>query len=193
IAMAMAREAPDLLAPCRRPPGTTAIPPDGISRNQPPRPRSSSPARSHARIVDGPPASRRRSSLAIEAAPSTSDPKPSSVPPPQPSITEASRRPAETAQYAADAYRQALAAAGTTPSMSRKGNCLEFKPVRVSGSNPPVEFSRAQNAPMESFFHTLEIERIHHRVYATRDDARRDLFAYIEGFYNSRRLHSGIG
>jgi transposase InsO family protein len=31
------------------------------------------------------------------------------------------------------------------------------------------------------------------RVYATRADARRDLFAYIEGFYNSRRLHSGIG
>jgi putative transposase len=46
---------------------------------------------------------------------------------------------------------------------------------------------------MESFFHTLKVERTHHRIYATRDDARRDLFAYIEGFYNSRRLHSGIG
>lgn len=96
-------------------------------------------------------------------------------------------------QYAADAYRQALAAAGITPSMSRKGNCLEFKPVRASGSNDPVDHSKAQNAPMESFFHTLKVERVHHRVYATRDDARRDLFAYIEGFYNSRRLHSGIG
>jgi transposase InsO family protein len=77
-------------------------------------------------------------------------------------------------QYAADDYRKALAAACITPSMSRKGNCLD-------------------NAPMESFFHTLKVERIHHRVYATRADARRDLFAYIEGFYNSRRLHSGIG
>lgn len=77
-------------------------------------------------------------------------------------------------QYAADDYRKALAAECITPSMSRKGNCLD-------------------NAPMESFFHTLKVERVHHRVYATRADARRDLFAYIEGFYNSRRLHSGIG
>ncbi len=87
-------------------------------------------------------------------------------------------------QYAADAYRQVLAAAGITPSplvvrarttagqrMSRKGNCLD-------------------NAPMESFFHTLKVERVHHRVYPTRDAARRDLFGYIEGFYNSRRLNS---
>ncbi|SFH78519.1 Integrase core domain-containing protein [Albimonas pacifica] len=58
--------------------------------------------------------------------------------------------------------------------MSRKGNCLD-------------------NAPMESFFHTLKVERVHHRVYATRGEARRDLFAYIEGFCNSRRLHSGTG
>ena len=53
-------------------------------------------------------------------------------------------------QYAAEAYRQALARAGITPSMSRKGDCLD-------------------NAPMESFFHTLKIERVHHRIYATRD------------------------
>ena len=46
---------------------------------------------------------------------------------------------------------------------------------------------------METFFHTLKVERVHHRVYATRDEACRDLFAYIEGFYNSRRLHSAIG
>jgi transposase InsO family protein len=50
--------------------------------------------------------------------------------------------------------------------MRRRGNCLD-------------------NAPMESFFH--------HRLYATRDEARRDLFGYIEGFYNSRRLHSALG
>jgi len=77
-------------------------------------------------------------------------------------------------QYAAEAYRQALARSGISPSMSRKGDCLD-------------------NAPMESFFHTLKTERVHHRVYATRADARRDLFQYIEGFYNSRRLHSALG
>ena len=77
-------------------------------------------------------------------------------------------------RYAADDYGKALAAAGITPSMSRKGNCLD-------------------NAPMESLFHTLKVERVHHRVYATRAEARRDLFACIEGFYNSRSIHSGIG
>jgi transposase InsO family protein len=51
--------------------------------------------------------------------------------------------------------------------MTRRGNCLD-------------------NAPMESFFHTLKLERVHHRNYATRDEARRDLSGYIEGFYNSR-------
>ena len=77
-------------------------------------------------------------------------------------------------QYAAESYRSALAECGITPSMSRRGDCWD-------------------NAPMESFFHTLKTERVHHRVYATRQDARRDLFAYIEGFYNSHRLHSALG
>jgi transposase InsO family protein len=49
------------------------------------------------------------------------------------------------------------------------------------------------NAPMESFFHSLKTERVHHRIYGTRAEARRDLFQYIEGFYNSRRLHSALG
>jgi putative transposase len=78
------------------------------------------------------------------------------------------------AQYAAEAYRSALAQSGITPSMSRKGDCWD-------------------NAPMESFFHTLKTERVHHRIYATRAEARRDLFGYIEGFYNSPRLHSALG
>ena len=77
-------------------------------------------------------------------------------------------------QYACEPYREALAAAKITPSMSRKGNCLD-------------------NAPMESFFHSLKVERVHHRVYATRAEARRDLFAWIEGFYNTHRLHSALG
>ena len=49
------------------------------------------------------------------------------------------------------------------------------------------------NAPAESFFHTLKTELVHHRTYASRDEARRDLFAFIEGFYNPRRLHSALG
>jgi transposase InsO family protein len=48
------------------------------------------------------------------------------------------------------------------------------------------------NAPMESFFGTLKSELVHHRVYDTRDDARPDLFFYIEGFYNRRRRHSSL-
>jgi transposase InsO family protein len=75
---------------------------------------------------------------------------------------------------AAQAYRQVLTAANITPSMSRRGNCWD-------------------NAPRESFFHTLKTERVHHRIYATKEQARRDLFAYIEGFYDSHRLHSSLG
>jgi transposase InsO family protein len=77
-------------------------------------------------------------------------------------------------QYASHDYRAALAADGVTASMSRKGNCYD-------------------NAPMESFFHTLKTERVHHRQYATRAEAQRDIFAYIEGFYNRTRRHSAIG
>lgn len=47
--------------------------------------------------------------------------------------------------------------------MSGKSNCLD-------------------NAPEESFFHTLKTERVHHRIYTTRTEAQRDLFEYIEGF-----------
>lgn len=48
------------------------------------------------------------------------------------------------------------------------------------------------NAPMESFFGTLKSELVHHRVYRTRDEARPDLFFYIEAFYNRRRRHSSL-
>ena len=77
-------------------------------------------------------------------------------------------------QYASHAYRQTLLAAGITASMSRKADCYD-------------------NAPMESFFHTLKTELVHHRDYNTRAEARRDIFAFIEGFYNRTRLHSAIG
>jgi putative transposase len=77
-------------------------------------------------------------------------------------------------QYASRDYRAALAAGEITASMSRKGDCYD-------------------NAPMESFFHTLKTERVYHRQYATRAEAQRDIFAYIEGFYNRIRRHSAIG
>jgi transposase InsO family protein len=49
------------------------------------------------------------------------------------------------------------------------------------------------NAPMESFFGTLKSEWVHHRAYHTRQEARADIFYYIEAFYNPRRLHSALG
>lgn len=48
------------------------------------------------------------------------------------------------------------------------------------------------NAPMESFIGTLKSERVHHHAYRTRNEARPDLFYYIEAFYNRRRLHSSL-
>lgn len=77
-------------------------------------------------------------------------------------------------QYAAGDYRKILQAAAITQSMSRKANCWD-------------------NAPMESFFGTLKTELVHHCDYPDRDAARRDLFAYIEAYYNRRRIHSAIG
>lgn len=49
------------------------------------------------------------------------------------------------------------------------------------------------NAMAESFFSALKNERVYRTVYATKDQARRDVIAYIEGFYNSRRRHSSLG
>jgi putative transposase len=77
-------------------------------------------------------------------------------------------------QYASADYRKLLQSAGFQASMSRKGDCYD-------------------NAPMESFFHTLKTELVHHRQYATRVEATREIFAYIEGFYNRTRRHSAIG
>jgi putative transposase len=77
-------------------------------------------------------------------------------------------------QYASGDYRCALQSTGIKASMSRKADCYD-------------------NAPMESFFHTLKTELVHHRQYATREEAKRDIFGYIEGFYNRTRLHSAIG
>jgi transposase InsO family protein len=80
------------------------------------------------------------------------------------------------AQFAAHEYRKRLTQHGMLCSMSRKGDCWD-------------------NAPMESFFATLKGELIAAREhdYPTRDEARADVFQYVEGWYNRRRLHSSIG
>ena len=49
------------------------------------------------------------------------------------------------------------------------------------------------NALMESFFATLETELIDRHTFKTRDQARLELFHYLEGFYNPRRRHSALG
>ena len=77
-------------------------------------------------------------------------------------------------QYAATSYQRVLKAHGLIPSMSRKGNCWD-------------------NACVESFFGTLKRELVYHRHYATRDEATRDIFEYIEVFYNRMRRHSALG
>lgn len=46
---------------------------------------------------------------------------------------------------------------------------------------------------MESFFRTPKVELVRQRRWATRDEARRDVFAYVEGYYNRQRLHSALG
>ena len=76
-------------------------------------------------------------------------------------------------QYASGDYQQRLDDYGMICSMSRKGNCSD-------------------NAPMESFFGTRKTESLHHRTFATRDEARQEIFDYIEVFYNRQRKHSAL-
>ena len=59
------------------------------------------------------------------------------------------------------------------PSMSRRGNCWD-------------------NAVAESFFSSLKKERIKRRIYASRQEAKSDVFDYIEGFYNRVRRHGHL-
>lgn len=77
-------------------------------------------------------------------------------------------------QYASGEYRQLLEQFGMKASMSRSGNCYD-------------------NAPMESFWASLKKEQVHHQHYVTREQAKTDIFGYIEGFYNTIRLHSALG
>jgi len=77
-------------------------------------------------------------------------------------------------QYGAVTYQHRLVSCGIRGSMSRPGNCWD-------------------NAVVESFFATLKTELIHQRQYATRQEARADIFEYVEGFYNRSRRHSRLG
>ena len=61
-----------------------------------------------------------------------------------------------------------------TCSMSRKGNCWD-------------------NACAETFFSTIKCEMLYHKKYMTRQEVRRDIFWYIEVFYNRKRRHQALG
>ena len=76
-------------------------------------------------------------------------------------------------QYASQGFRENLKLYEITQSMSRKGNCWD-------------------NAPVESFFHTLKTELVYFENYSTREEARKSIFEYIEIFYNRIRLHSSL-
>ena len=77
-------------------------------------------------------------------------------------------------QYTSEAFQRLMAEHAMMCSLSRSGNVWD-------------------NAVMESFFSSLKVERVAAKVYRTRDQARADVFDYIERFYNPRRRHSTIG
>ena len=77
-------------------------------------------------------------------------------------------------QYASKAFRDELKKYKCKQSMSRKANCWD-------------------NAVAESFFATLKNELLHGRDYRTRDQARAEIFEYIEVFYNRQRIHQTLG
>ena len=77
-------------------------------------------------------------------------------------------------QYTSEDFQRLLADQGITCSMSKRGDCWD-------------------NAAIESFFSTLKTERTNRKRYRTRDEARADVFDYIERFYNPRRRHSTLG
>ncbi len=76
-------------------------------------------------------------------------------------------------QYTSESFQRLLREIGVTCSMSRAGHVWD-------------------NAVAESFFSTLKRERIHRRHYRTRDEARADIFQFIERFYNRMRRHSKL-
>ncbi len=89
---------------------------------------------------------------------------------PQPGLIVHSDRGSE---FANARFHQRAGEAQLRLSMSSTGNCYD-------------------NASAESFFATVKLEAIRGRVFASRLDARLELFDFIEVFYNQQRLHSGI-
>ena len=77
-------------------------------------------------------------------------------------------------QYTSEQFQKLMADHGVICSMSRSGNVWD-------------------NAAMESFFSSLKTERTARKTYRTRDEAKADVFDYIERFYNAKRRHSTIG
>jgi putative transposase len=77
-------------------------------------------------------------------------------------------------QYTSEQFQRLMADSGIVCSMSRSGNVWD-------------------NAAMESFFSSLKTERTAGKTYRTRNEARADVFDYIERFYNATRRHSTIG
>ncbi len=77
-------------------------------------------------------------------------------------------------QYCSYEYRKALKDIGATVSMSGKGNCYD-------------------NAVVETFFKTIKSELIWRTVFQTRQQAKLEITAYIDGFYNPVRRHSAVG
>ena len=77
-------------------------------------------------------------------------------------------------QYTSEQFQRLMADNGVVCSMSRSGNVWD-------------------NAAMESFFSSLKTERTARKMYRTRDEARADVFDYVERFYNPKRRHSTIG
>jgi len=77
-------------------------------------------------------------------------------------------------QYTSSDWRSFLKEHNLEASMSRKGNCHD-------------------NAVAESFFSLLKKDRVKRRIYKTRDEARAEIFDYIECFYNTKRNHGTNG
>jgi putative transposase len=77
-------------------------------------------------------------------------------------------------QYTSDEFRVLVRRHDIRPSVGRTGVCWD-------------------NAMAESFFGALKNELVHRTVFPTRNHARRAIVKYIEGFYNSHRLHSSLG
>jgi len=77
-------------------------------------------------------------------------------------------------QYASDDFQDLLNGNNVICSMSRKGNCWD-------------------NACVESFFGNLKAEWVKEKIYETFEDGKKDIFNYIEVFYNRKRRHKTLG